>query len=81
MGKNYLNKDVYTAAQERIAYVFDEFNSIYVSFSSGKDSGVLLNMAIDEARKHKRKIGVLFIDLEAFYKKSSEFVERMFTNN
>ena len=81
MGKNYLNKDVYTAAQERIAYVFDEFNSIYVSFSSGKDSGVLLNMAIDEARKRKRKIGVLFIDLEAFYKKSIEFVERMFTNN
>ena len=38
-------------------------------------------MCIDEARKRKRKIGVLFIDLEAFYKKTIEFVERMLENN
>ena len=79
--KTYNNKDVYTAARERIEYIFDEFEHICISFSGGKDSGTVLNMCIDEARKRKRKIGVLFIDLEAFYKKTIEFVERMLENN
>ena len=79
--KIYNDKDVYTAAKERIEYIFDEFEHICVSFSGGKDSGTVLNMCIDEARKRKRKIGVLFIDLEAFYKKTIEFVERMLENN
>ena len=79
--KTYNNKDVYTAAKERIEYIFDEFEHICVSFSGGKDSGTVLNMCIDEARKRKRKIGVVFIDLEAFYKKTIEFVERMLENN
>ena len=79
--KTYINKDVYTAAKERIEYIFDEFEHICISFSGGKDSGTVLNMCIDEARKRKRKIGVLFIDLEAFYKKTIEFVERMLENN
>ena len=79
--KTYNNKDVYTAAKERREYIFDEFEHICVSFSGGKDSGTVLNMCIDEARKRKRKIGVLFIDLEAFYKKTIEFVERMLENN
>ena len=79
--KTYNNKDVYTAARERIEYIFDEFEHICVSFSGGKDSGTVLNMCIDEARKRNRKIGVLFIDLEAFYKKTIEFVERMLENN
>ena len=79
--KTYNNKDVYTAAKERIEYIFDEFEHICISFSGGKDSGTVLNMCIDEARKRKRKIGVLFIDLEAFYKKTIEFVERMLENN
>ena len=79
--KTYNNKDVYTAAKERIEYIFDEFEHICISFSGGKDSGTVLSMCIDEARKRKRKIGVLFIDLEAFYKKTIEFVERMLENN
>lgn len=79
--KVYGNKNVYEAAQERIQYIFDEFEHICVSFSGGKDSGTVLNLCIDEARKRKRRIGVLFIDLEAFYQKTIEFVERMFKNN
>lgn len=81
MAKKYLDKNVYELAQERIKFIFDEFENIYVSFSGGKDSGCLLNQAIDEARKRKRKIGVLFIDLEAFYQKTIEFVERMIKDN
>lgn len=79
--KIYTDKNVYEAAKERIEYIFDEFEHICVSFSGGKDSGVMLNMAIDEARKRNRKIGVMFIDLEAFYEKTIEFIDRMFQNN
>lgn len=79
--KNYQKKNVYEAAKERISFIFDEFNNILVSFSGGKDSGVVLNMSIDEARKRGRRIGVIFIDLEAWYKKSIEFIERMIDNN
>ncbi len=81
MGKRYLDKNVYDAAQERIKYIFNEFENIIVSFSGGKDSGVVLNLAIDEARKRKRKIGVVFIDLEAWYQKTIDFIERMIKNN
>lgn len=79
--KIYREQNVYDAAKERISYIFNEFENICVSFSGGKDSGTVLNMCIDEARKRNRKIGVLFIDLEAFYEKTIEFVERMFKNN
>ena len=57
--------NVFAAAQQRIAYIFDEFEHVMVSFSGGKDSGVVLNMTIDEARRRGRRIGVWFIDLEA----------------
>ena len=79
--KHYRNENVYDAACRRIAGIFDRFDRITVAFSGGKDSGVLLNMAIDEARRRKRRIGALFIDLEAFYRISIEFVERMFSRN
>ena len=61
--KRYIDKDVYEAALERINYVFDEFEHIYLSFSSGKDSGALLNLCIDVARQRKRKFDVIFLDL------------------
>lgn len=81
MRKNYINKDVYHAALERINYIFDEFEHIYVSFSSGKDSGALLNLCIDVARARSRKIHAVFLDLEAWYQKSIEYVEKMFYEN
>lgn len=79
--KIYTDKDVYTATTERISYIFDEFDKIVISFSGGKDSGVVLNMAIDEARKRNRKIDVMFIDLEAFYQHTIDFITRMIENN
>ncbi len=72
---------VYDKAVERINYIFDEFEHIYVSFSSGKDSGALLNLCCDLARARKRKIYAVFIDLEAWYKRSEEYVLKMFTEN
>lgn len=66
--KKYSDKNVYEAAVERVQYIFDEFENIYVSFSGGKDSGVCTHLMCEEARKRKRKIGLLYIDIEANYK-------------
>jgi predicted phosphoadenosine phosphosulfate sulfurtransferase len=62
-----LGVDVLTAARERIAWTFDNFPRIYVSFSGGKDSTVMLHLVADEARKRGKRIGVLFVDLEGQY--------------
>lgn len=60
--------NVYDAARSRIRTVFDNFGKVYVSFSGGKDSTVMLHMVMDEAIARGRKVGVLFIDLEGQYK-------------
>lgn len=65
--KKYQKENVLEAAQDRISKIFDDFNKIYVSFSGGKDSTVMLHLVIDEAIKRNRKVGVLIIDLEAQY--------------
>ncbi|QQR69100.1 MAG: DUF3440 domain-containing protein [Alphaproteobacteria bacterium] len=69
-----LGVDVLTAARERIAWTFDTFERIYVSFSGGKDSTVMLHLAMDEARIRGRKVGLLFVDLEAQYRLTIEHV-------
>lgn len=81
MNKIYSDKNVYEAAQERLNMIFDEFEKVIVSFSGGKDSGVVLNMAVDIARQRRRKLGVMFLDLEAFYQKTIDYVEKMFSEN
>jgi predicted phosphoadenosine phosphosulfate sulfurtransferase len=77
MSKKYLDIDVLTAAKQRITWVFDTFTKIYVSFSGGKDSSVMLHLVMDEAIKRNRKIGVLFVDLEAQYKITIEHIQAM----
>lgn len=73
--KKYLDINVYEASIKRIQYVFDNFNKIYVSFSGGKDSTIMLHMAVEEARKRNKKIGVLIIDLEAQYSLTMSHIE------
>jgi len=70
--------DVYSSAYYRIAYIFDHFERIYVSFSGGKDSTVMLHMVLDEAIRRGRKVGVLVIDLEAQYNVTMEHIRAMF---
>ncbi len=66
--------NVLDAARERIAWTFDHFEKIYVSFSGGKDSTVMLHLAVDEARKRNRMLGVLFVDLEGQYQMTIEHI-------
>ncbi|MFW7522760.1 DUF3440 domain-containing protein [Vibrio ostreicida] len=77
-----LDKDVLVAARERISYVFDNFEHFYVSFSGGKDSGVLLHLAIEEAGLRGRlPVDTLIVDFEAQYKETERFIYRMIETN
>lgn len=70
--------DVYQAAVERTSYAFDNFEKIYVSFSGGKDSTVMLHIVMAEAIKRNRKVGVLLIDLEGQYKVTIDHLQRCY---
>lgn len=73
--KRGLGVDVLTAARERISWTFDRFPRIYVSFSGGKDSTVMLHLVMDEAIVRGVKVGVLFVDLEGQYKLTIEHIQ------
>ena len=74
MPKIRLNKNVLLASEERIKYAFDNFEKIYLSFSAGKDSTVMLHLTMQEAKKRNVKIGVLIVDLEGQYKLTIEHI-------
>jgi predicted phosphoadenosine phosphosulfate sulfurtransferase len=71
----YGGSDVLTAARERIAFVFDHFESIHVSISGGKDSTVLAHLALMEAQRRGRRIGIFFLDEEVVYQETINQVE------
>lgn len=83
MRKKYKEQNVFDAFQERIKFIFEEFDNIYISFSGGKDSGLLLNLVIKYMRENgiKKKIGVFHQDFEAQYTLTTEYVERTLLNN
>lgn len=70
--------DVLTAARQRIKWTLETFPKVCVSFSGGKDSSVMLHLAMDEAKLQNRRIAVLFIDLEAQYEMTIKHIESMF---
>lgn len=76
MPKFYFDYDVNTAAEERMAWTFDHYPRVYVSYSAGKDSTVMLYLAAEEARRRGRRIGVMLIDLEGQYRVTMEHAER-----
>ncbi|OIO37212.1 MAG: phosphoadenosine phosphosulfate reductase [Candidatus Omnitrophica bacterium CG1_02_46_14] len=75
MLKKGIGRNVFDEANRRIAWIFDRFPRIYVSFSGGKDSTVMLHLVMSEALRRGRKIGVLFLDLEAQYKLTIDHVQ------
>lgn len=76
-------KNVYELTQERLKMIFEEFDNIYISFSGGKDSGVLLNLCIDYIRQNslKRKIGIFHMDYEVQYSMTIDYVNRVLETN
>jgi len=78
MPKRGLGIDVYTASKQRIEWTFDNFERIYISFSAGKDSAVMLHMVMAEAIKRNRVIGCFFIDWECQVGLTIDFSREMF---
>lgn len=83
MVKKYLEQNVYQASNKRLEFIFNNFEKIYVSFSGGKDSGVMLNLVTDYMRKNNitTKIGVLIVDLEGQYKLTMDYINETIKEN
>ena len=81
MIKKILPITVYDALQERLDFLFREFDNIYVSFSGGKDSGLLLNLLVDFKRKYypDHVVGLFHQDFEAQYTVTTEYITRTFS--
>lgn len=77
MAKKYLEKNVLDAAFERLEIIFKNFDNIYFSVSGGKDSSVMIQLANMVGEKLNKKFDVLFIDLEAQYKRTIEHIEEL----
>ena len=80
MEKIYKNLNVYEALQKRFEFIFSEFDNIYVSFSGGKDSGVLLNCLLKYKDEHgiTLPIGVFHQDYEAQFQHTTDYVTKTF---
>lgn len=74
--KIYKKQSVYDAALDRIRYLFDEFPNIIVGCSGGKDSTVVLELALIVAReKNRLPLDVLFIDQEAEWQATIDMIK------
>lgn len=85
MSKRVYNKElnVLDAAYKRVDYIFKNFERIYLSFSGGKDSGVMLNLVVDYMRENNitEKIGLMTLDNEANYNHSLNFMHEIIQDN
>jgi len=80
--KRYLDINVYQAAQQRLEYIFSEFENVLIAFSGGKDSSVLLNMAYDYAKEHGclERVSMYHLDYEAQYQMTTDYVADTFNS-
>jgi predicted phosphoadenosine phosphosulfate sulfurtransferase len=74
--KLYYHENVFEAAQKRVARVFDEFDEIVCSCSGGKDSTVILELALAEAERRGRlPLKVFYIDQESEWQATIDYIE------
>lgn len=77
----YKKNNVYDEAKKRIAFLFDEFETIVVGMSGGKDSTVVYNLCLEEAEKRGRlPLSVLWIDQEAEWQGTVDYVKSIMYN-
>lgn len=79
--KIYKQQNVWDAALERIRWIYSEFPNVVVSFSGGKDSTVVLNLALMVAKELGRlPQKVMFVDQEAEWRTVIEYVREVMAN-
>jgi predicted phosphoadenosine phosphosulfate sulfurtransferase len=72
----FMRSNVYESALKRINWLFDEFPHVYVGFSGGKDSTVVLNLALQVAEERGRlPLSVVFIDQEAEWQATIDYMK------
>ena len=73
--------NVLVEAKKRIRSCFVRFDKVVVSFSGGKDSTIVLNLALEIAKELKKlPLEVVYIDEEAITSQTVEYVERVSDN-
>jgi predicted phosphoadenosine phosphosulfate sulfurtransferase len=68
------NLNVLDAAFARFEYLFMHFDNVVFSFSGGKDSSVALQLGAMVARRMKKKITILYLDLEAMFQETTRHI-------
>jgi predicted phosphoadenosine phosphosulfate sulfurtransferase len=81
MGKKFLKENVYEAFNQRLEYIFSYFDHVIVSFSGGKDSGLMLELVHKYYVEHhlessEVKISVFYLDYEGNYQLTKDYVAR-----
>lgn len=75
MPRIYLNQTVIEAARDRFDRLFREFDVVAVNTSGGKDSTVVLHLALEAAeRTGKLPVPVVFLDQEAEWQTVIDFI-------
>jgi predicted phosphoadenosine phosphosulfate sulfurtransferase len=73
------NINVYDAAKQRIKEQILFFDDFYVSFSGGKDSGVLANLVVEVAKELDRlPVKMVFSDLEVIFQETARYTKAIF---
>jgi predicted phosphoadenosine phosphosulfate sulfurtransferase len=75
--QRFLGRTVLEVARERMAFVFETHEQVIASISGGKDSTVLAHLALAEAHRRGRKIGLYFLDEEVVYQSTVEQVDKL----
>ena len=79
--KKYAKKNVYEAFQQRLEYICKYFNHIIVSFSGGKDSGLMLELVYQFYKEQNLalkgiQVSVFYLDYEGNYQETKNYIER-----
>jgi predicted phosphoadenosine phosphosulfate sulfurtransferase len=75
MTQNYLTTNVFEAAHQRLAFIFDNCDDVIVSMSGGKDSTVLFELARRVARERGRlPIKCYWLDQEAEWQATEDYM-------
>ena len=65
-------------ARKRMRYIFQEFERVVVNSSGGKDSTVILELALEEAKRLNRlPLEVMFIDQEGELEHTIDYMHRL----
>lgn len=77
--KHHVTRDVYDLACERMVKCYKQFDTVGVLFSGGKDSTIVLHVAIDVARAlNKLPVEVAYFDEEAIPPDTNDYVRRTY---